>query len=89
MPLSQDTFLKGLRATQHKMDNLTQVADATKAYHLANYELSVLLPWFTEYIGSVDAINLIEQIIEHYETVAERAGVNFDEIETDEEEEEE
>lgn len=86
MPISQDTFLKGLRAAQHNIDRLTQETDAQKAYHLANYQLSELLPWFAEYTGSVDVINFIEQIIESYEIVAKRAGVNFEELEDEEEE---
>ena len=48
-----------------------------EAYHHANYELSALLCVLSEQVNDEEVVDAVGEIIEQYEEIAERAGVDF------------
>jgi hypothetical protein len=54
-----------------------QTENPVEAYHHANYLLSELLVVVSEYLNDNDVRGAIEQVIEGYEEIAERAGIDF------------
>lgn len=78
MPATPELFKRTIAMFVREFETLSsQETDPMEAYHHANYELSAMLCSIAEQLGDGEVIDAVGAIVEQYEEIAERIGVDF------------